>query len=100
MVRHRQRLNGHVLKDFLFAVELFKGTDWKECDAFVRALRSRALWEGKQRDPAWIADFASPLFSRKALLWHSRLPLDTRLDWFKLENALLEEWLPSEEDDE
>ncbi|KIO33894.1 hypothetical protein M407DRAFT_17163 [Tulasnella calospora MUT 4182] len=81
-------------------VDLFKGTDWKECDTFVRALRSRALWEGKQRDPAWIADFAAPHFSYKALLWHSRLPQDVRQDWFKLETALLERWAPSEEDDE
>lgn len=64
------------------------------------AIRARALWEGKQRDPAWIADFAAPLFWRKALSWHGRLPQDVRQDWFKLEAALFDRWPEPEEDDE
>lgn len=83
----------------LSAVDAFKGTDWEECNTFIRALRLRALWEGKQRDPAWVADFAAPHFSHKALLWHSRLPQDVRQDWFKLETALLERWAPPEGDE-
>lgn len=82
---------------FLSAVERFKGTDWEECDDFVAAVRARALWEGKQRDPAWIADFAAPLFSRTALSWHCRLPQDVRQDWFKLEIALIDRWPPPDD---
>lgn len=81
-------------------VDPFKGTDWEECNGFIRALRFRALWEGKQRDPAWIADFAAPHFSHKALVWHSRLSQDVRQDWFKLETALIERWAPPEEGDD
>ncbi|KAG8915558.1 hypothetical protein FRC00_002905 [Tulasnella sp. 408] len=80
-------------------VERFKGTGWEECDDFISAIRARALWEGKQRDSAWKADFAAPLFSRKALSWHSRLPEDVRDDWSKLEIALLDRW-PAPDDDE
>ncbi|KAG8989793.1 hypothetical protein FRB90_002061 [Tulasnella sp. 427] len=63
----------------------FKGTDWDECNEFILSVRARAHWEGKQRDTAWIADFAALSFSHEALLWHCRLPLDVRRDWFKLE---------------
>ncbi|KAG8999219.1 hypothetical protein FRB90_012130, partial [Tulasnella sp. 427] len=79
------------------AVELFKGTGWEECDTFIRSIRSRALWEGKARDGAWMADFASPLFSRQAMVWYTRLPQDVREDWFKLQTDLLERWPPPEE---
>ncbi|KAG9031815.1 hypothetical protein FS837_002884 [Tulasnella sp. UAMH 9824] len=78
-------------------VERFKGTGWEECDEFISAIRARALWEGKQRDSAWKADFATPLFSGKALSWHSRLPEDVREDWSKLEIALLDRWPPSDD---
>lgn len=81
-------------------VELFKGNDWEDCDSFIRAIRARALWEGKQRDSAWMADFAAPQFSQKALLWHCRLPDDVRQDWSKLEIALLARWPFPEDDDE
>ncbi|KAG8915176.1 hypothetical protein FRC00_006909 [Tulasnella sp. 408] len=79
-------------------VERFKGTDWEECQEFIVAIRARALWEGKQRDPAWKADFAGPLFWRKALLWHTQLSEDVRDDWNKLEVALLKRWPPPEDD--
>ncbi|KIO19580.1 hypothetical protein M407DRAFT_30772 [Tulasnella calospora MUT 4182] len=81
-------------------VERFKGTDWEECHDFIAAIRARALWEGKQRDSAWKADFAAPLFWGKALSWHSRLPEDVREDWSKLEIALLDRWPPQEDDDD
>ncbi|KAG8915177.1 hypothetical protein FRC00_006910 [Tulasnella sp. 408] len=80
-------------------VKRFEGTDWEECHGFIVAIRARALWEGKQRDSAWIADFASPLFWRKALIWHGQLPLDVRQDWIKLEAALFNQWpLPVDDD--
>lgn len=80
-------------------VEPFKGKDWEECNNFIRAIRARALWEGKQRDSAWIADFAAPQFSHKALSWHCQLPQDVQQDWFKLLIALLDCWPPPEDDD-
>ncbi|KIO19584.1 hypothetical protein M407DRAFT_30775 [Tulasnella calospora MUT 4182] len=81
-------------------VENFKGNSWEECDDFILAIHKRAFWEGKQRDSGWMADFAATNFSRKARLWHSRLPEDVRHDWSKLEIALLERWSPPEDDDE
>ncbi|KIO17393.1 hypothetical protein M407DRAFT_32952 [Tulasnella calospora MUT 4182] len=79
-------------------VERFKGTSWEECQEFILAIRTRASWEGKQRDSAWMADFAANYFWHHALPWHSRLPEDVRLDWSKLEIALLDRW-PIPEDD-
>ncbi|KAG8913624.1 hypothetical protein FRC01_004453, partial [Tulasnella sp. 417] len=81
-------------------VELFKGKDWEECDNFIRAIRARALWEGKQRDPGWMADLATPQFSQRALSWHCRLPDDVRQDWSKLVIALLDRWPFPEDDDD
>ncbi|KAG8928200.1 hypothetical protein FRC01_006323 [Tulasnella sp. 417] len=79
--------------------ERFKGMNWEECHDFIAAIRARALVEGKQRDSAWKADFAAPLFWGKALSWHSRLPDDVREDWSKLEVALLDRWPPPDDDD-
>ncbi|KAG9039841.1 hypothetical protein FS837_000913, partial [Tulasnella sp. UAMH 9824] len=80
-------------------VERFSGTKWEECHDFIAAIRARALWEGKQRDPGWMADFATPLFWGTALEWHCRLPQDVRQDWFKLENALVDRWPCQKNDD-
>ncbi|KIO30651.1 hypothetical protein M407DRAFT_20366 [Tulasnella calospora MUT 4182] len=81
-------------------VERFKGIDWEECNEFILAIRTRAFWEGKQRDPNWMADFAATNVSHKALLWHSRLPEDVRQDWSKLEAAFFDRWAPPEYDEE
>lgn len=82
------------------SVEPFKGKDWEECNKFIREIRARALWEGKQRDSAWIADFAAPQFSHKALSWHCRLPEEVQQDWSKLVIALVDRWPLLEDDDE
>ncbi|KIO17392.1 hypothetical protein M407DRAFT_32951 [Tulasnella calospora MUT 4182] len=79
-------------------VERFQGTSWEECQEFILAIRAHASWERKQRDPAWMADFAANYFWHHALTWHSRLPKDIRQDWSKLEIALLDRW-PVPEDD-
>ncbi|KAG9028488.1 hypothetical protein FS837_003862 [Tulasnella sp. UAMH 9824] len=81
-------------------VELFTGRNWEECHRFILAIRTRAMWEGKQRDPAWMADFAASYFWHKALVWHCRLPEDVSQDWFKLQTALVERWPPPEDDSE
>lgn len=73
-------------------VDKFKGTSWSECETFIQAIREKGWNEGKLRDPAWMADFASLHFSSTALKWHSFLPLDVRHDWHKLEMALIERW--------
>lgn len=60
-------------------------------------MRERGWKEGKLRDPAWMADFASLHFSSEALKWHSFLSLDVRHDWYKLEMALVERWGKSDD---
>ncbi|KAG8918190.1 hypothetical protein FRC01_002003, partial [Tulasnella sp. 417] len=77
----------------------FKGTSWSECETFIQAIREKAWNEGKLRDPAWMADFASLRFSSTALKWHLLLPLDVRHDWYKLEMALLERWGKLDDDE-
>ncbi|KIO30114.1 hypothetical protein M407DRAFT_158324 [Tulasnella calospora MUT 4182] len=50
--------------------------------------------EGKQRDNAWIADFAALCFAGDALRWYETLDDDVQLDWSKLRRAVLD-WLPN-----
>lgn len=80
-------------------IEFFRGDSWDDCVSFIQAIRTAAWDAGKLRDPAWMADFASLYFSYKALSWHSKLPLDIRQDWFKLEGALVDRWAPADEGD-
>lgn len=54
-----------IFKELYSVVDPFTGTDWEECNGFIRALRFRALWEGRQRDQAWIADYGAPHFSQR-----------------------------------
>lgn len=86
--------------DLHLPVESFKGDNFEECTAFIQAIRQAAWAEGRLRDPAWMADFASLYFSSKATSWHAKLPLEVRQDWFKLEGALVDHWAVAEEDNE
>lgn len=81
-------------------IESFKGDNFEECTAFIQAIRQAAWAEGRLRDPAWMADFASLYFSSKATSWHAKLPLEVRQDWFKLEGALVDHWAVAEEDND
>lgn len=47
---------------------------------------------GKQKDSAWIAEFAYPFFSRKALRWYEELDEGTQIDWKLLKRAILAEY--------
>lgn len=100
VVPRNQELCPGIFTRFRFAVEEFKGIGWEECNHFIRAIRAVAWKEGKLRDLAWTADFASLHFSHKALKWHCRLPQDVRENWAKLQVALLDRWSPPDDDDE
>lgn len=78
----------HLRLNDTFVVEPFKGKNGEECNSFIRAIRAAAWKQGKLRDAAWMADFASLQFSHQALSWHSRLTEDVRQDWTKLEVAI------------
>ncbi|KAG8939677.1 hypothetical protein FRC04_006084 [Tulasnella sp. 424] len=82
-------------------VNEFRGKGGAECESFIKSIREAAWKEGKLDDTRWMAHFASLHYSRKALKWHSNLPLDVRQDWFKQEKALLERWpAPADESDD
>ncbi|KAG9043393.1 hypothetical protein FS837_009671 [Tulasnella sp. UAMH 9824] len=78
----------------------FKGKSGAECEKFIKTIRRVAWEEGKIKDGEWMANFASLHFAGKALKWHTELPLDVRQDWFKQEKALLERWLPLEDEED
>lgn len=80
-------------------IQPFKGGSWKECAAFIQRVRAAAWKEGKLRDPAWMADFASLHFLDYAFVWYFALPLEVQQDWSQLQAALLEKWSPPGGDD-
>ncbi|KAG9031544.1 hypothetical protein FS837_002953, partial [Tulasnella sp. UAMH 9824] len=68
---------------------VFEGTDPKECEAFVAAVRRRALEQGKHRDKEWMAVFASSYLGGRALYWYEDLDEVVQNDWSRLRPALL-----------
>lgn len=73
-------------------VQPFKGGTWKECGAFIQSVRAAAWREGKLRDSAWMADFASLHLSEYALAWYFRLSPEAQQDWPQLQAAFVERW--------
>ncbi|KAG8986180.1 hypothetical protein FRB90_004178, partial [Tulasnella sp. 427] len=66
--------------------------------AFVQAVQRTAFLQNRQRDDAWIADFVSTCFSGSALVWYSTtLDKATQYDWSELRRAMIQRFLPSEE---
>ncbi|KAG8907562.1 hypothetical protein FRC01_007646, partial [Tulasnella sp. 417] len=70
----------------------FAGESAEEAEDFIQAVNKRAYAAGKHKDNAWIADFAYPFFSRKALRWYDNLDEATQNDWKLLRSAILAEF--------
>ncbi|KAG9041037.1 hypothetical protein FS837_012805 [Tulasnella sp. UAMH 9824] len=70
----------------------FTGQSAEEAEDFIQAVNKRAYAAGKQKDNAWIAEFACPFFSKKALRWYDGLDEATQNDWKLLRSAILAEF--------
>ncbi|KAG8963922.1 hypothetical protein FRC00_004489 [Tulasnella sp. 408] len=75
-----------------YDVPFFTGKSAEEAEDFIQAVNRRAYAAGKQKDNAWIAEFAYPFFSRKALRWYDGLDEATQNDWKLLRSAILAEF--------
>ncbi|KIO17955.1 hypothetical protein M407DRAFT_32370 [Tulasnella calospora MUT 4182] len=75
-----------------YDVPHFTGESAEEAQDFIQAVNKRAYAAGKQKDRAWIAGFAYPFFSRKALVWYDGLDEGTQDDWKLLRSAILAEF--------
>ncbi|KAG9035104.1 hypothetical protein FS837_002035 [Tulasnella sp. UAMH 9824] len=75
-----------------YDVPFFTGNSAEEAEDFIQAVNRRAYAAGKQKDNAWIAEFAYPFFSRKALRWYDGLDEVTQNDWKLLRSAILAEF--------
>lgn len=71
---------------------IFTGESAEEAEDFIFAVKKRAYSKGKQKDNAWIADFVSICFAKKALRWYERLDEETQNDWKLLKRAILDEY--------
>ncbi|KAG8982665.1 hypothetical protein FRB93_007935 [Tulasnella sp. JGI-2019a] len=70
----------------------FSGGTGAECDRFLRSVRKYALDQGKIRDTAWMADYASCCLAGEALIWHLGLPSEVTECWVKLQLAFKARW--------
>lgn len=68
---------------------IFCGGSGEEAEKFVRAVRDKAVDEGKQKDNEWIVTYASSCLAGEALRWYTYLGSDTQENWKKLQQALL-----------
>ncbi|KIO17958.1 hypothetical protein M407DRAFT_32372 [Tulasnella calospora MUT 4182] len=75
-----------------YDVPHFTGESAEEAQDFIQAVNKRAYAAGKQKDSAWIADFAYPFFSRNALVWYEDLDEGIQNDWKLLKRAILAEF--------
>ncbi|KAG8913825.1 hypothetical protein FRC00_001498 [Tulasnella sp. 408] len=58
----------------------FTGGSAEEAEDFIQAMNKLAYAAGKHKDNAWIAEFAYPFFSRKAIHWYENLDEGTQND--------------------
>ncbi|KAG8966547.1 hypothetical protein FRC05_002620 [Tulasnella sp. 425] len=73
----------------------FTGESAEKAESFVQAVHRRAFAAGRQKENAWIAEFACTCFSKKALRWYDTLDAETQNDWKLLRRAILGEYTAS-----
>ncbi|KAG8948933.1 hypothetical protein FRC04_009134 [Tulasnella sp. 424] len=71
---------------------VFSGKDGRECERFIRSIKSHAFAQQRQRDYEWMADLAATLLDGAALRWYSGLDENTQGNWKLLEKALLAQY--------
>ncbi|KIO28256.1 hypothetical protein M407DRAFT_22470 [Tulasnella calospora MUT 4182] len=68
---------------------MFYGGSGEEAEKFIRAVRDKAVEEGKRKDNEWIVTYVESCLAGEALRWHAHLNSDTQENWKKLQQALL-----------
>ena len=79
---------------------VFRGLNGTEAEEFVYMVRLRALAVRKVRDKDWMADYAGSCFIGNALRWYGTLEEEIQSDWNRLYRAILQQYPPSEVDEE
>ncbi|KAG9027345.1 hypothetical protein FS837_004305 [Tulasnella sp. UAMH 9824] len=67
----------------------FCGGSGEEAEQFIRAVRDKAIDEGKRNGNEWIVAYAESCLAGEALRWYTYLDSDTQGNWKKLQQALL-----------
>ncbi|KAG8874504.1 hypothetical protein FRB97_005871 [Tulasnella sp. 331] len=79
------------------AVSTFTGSDTEDVTLFCQEIQMAAFEEDRQRDDAWIADYAGALLTGVALRWYITLDQDVQCSWKKLRVSMLERFDPNSE---
>ncbi|KAG9008754.1 hypothetical protein FRB94_012978 [Tulasnella sp. JGI-2019a] len=72
----------------------FSGSPSEDVLVFAQGVLRIALAYGRQRDLAWMADFAYGCLSGQALEWFEYLDAGVKQDWSKLRPIMMEKFLP------
>ncbi|KAG8929602.1 hypothetical protein FRC01_004062, partial [Tulasnella sp. 417] len=72
----------------------FRGEDADECEKFIASVMKYAFAQGKQRDDAWMADFAATCMAKDALRWWGHLEEDVQQSWKLLQKEMLSAYPP------
>ncbi|KAG9040856.1 hypothetical protein FS837_013005 [Tulasnella sp. UAMH 9824] len=81
-------------------VPIFRGGSGSDCEEFIRAVYAYAFERDKTKDDEWIAAYAATRLSGKALRWYAQQDKAIKLDWSALQVALLNQYPPSDDEDE
>ncbi|KAG9023102.1 hypothetical protein FS837_005961, partial [Tulasnella sp. UAMH 9824] len=81
-------------------VPVFRGGSGSDCEEFVQAVYAYAFERDRAKDDEWIATYAATLLSGKALRWYAKQDKSVKLDWSALQVALLDQYPPSDDEDE
>ncbi|KIO22568.1 hypothetical protein M407DRAFT_27965 [Tulasnella calospora MUT 4182] len=71
---------------------VFKGTNGKECEAFVAAIQEFAFSKGRDEDHQWLLRFAKSRLRGKALRWWAKLDPSIKKDWDLFVEALFDQY--------
>lgn len=67
----------------------FTGKPGESASAFVLSVQRIAFRQGRDRDDAWLADYASTCFDDEALYWYLEQDEESKSSWRKLRSSLL-----------
>lgn len=67
----------------------FTGKPGESANAFILSMQRIAFRQGRDRDDAWLADYASTCFDDEALYWYLEQDEESRGSWRILRSSLL-----------
>ncbi|KAG8874498.1 hypothetical protein FRB97_005865 [Tulasnella sp. 331] len=75
----------------------FAGVYGEDISFFLQNIQQEAFKQGRQREDAWIADYALTMLRGRALIWYYSLDEESQSSWRKLRVALIARFSPPDD---